>query len=76
VLDSRAGGVAGGARLPASGEVGVSGGGGAVVGAGARLGPGDLFVDARLDVAPLRNRTSGDVVAGGLFLAAGYRFIF
>ncbi len=61
------------AALPAERELSVGGGGGAFVGLGVRLGPGELFVDVRAEAAPVRNHLSGDVVAGGVFVAGGYR---
>ena len=63
------------ATLPAESERSVGGGGG-FVGVGVRLGPGEAFVDARADAAPVHNHLSGDVVAGAVFLAGGYRLTF
>ncbi len=77
VLDARAAGMlANGARLPPTHDTAVGGGGGGLVGLGVRLGPGEAFADLRVDAAPVHDRTSGDVVAGAVFLAAGWRFIF
>jgi hypothetical protein len=76
VFDAHLQGSAGAARLPPSSEVAVGGGGGGFIGVGVRLGPGELFLDARADAAPVHDRLSGDVVAGALFVAGGYRVVF
>lgn len=76
VFDAHERGSAGTAALPAERELAVGGGGGAFVGVGVRLGPGEAFVDVRGEAAPVRDRLSGDVVAGGLFVAGGYRLSF
>jgi hypothetical protein len=64
------------AALPAESELAVGGGGGGFVGVGVRLGPGEAFVDARADAAPVHSHLGGDVVAGALFVAGGYRLSF
>ncbi|HEX8950729.1 MAG TPA: hypothetical protein VF945_02740 [Polyangia bacterium] len=77
VFDAHETGSAGmGAALPAERELSVGGGGGGFVGVGVRLGPGEAFVDVRADAAPVHNHLSGDVVAGALFVAGGYRLTF
>ncbi len=76
LFDAHTSGTAGGAALPAESELSVGGGGGGLLGVGIQLGPGELFVDARADAAPIHNHLSGDVVAGALFLAGGYRLVF
>jgi hypothetical protein len=77
VFDAHESGSAGmSATLPAESELSVGGGGGGFVGVGVRIGPGEAFVDARADAAPVRNHLSGNVVAGALFVAGGYRVTF
>jgi len=77
VYDAHAHGTAGMmATLPAESERSVGGGGGGFVGVAVRLGPGEAFVDARADAAPVHNHLSGDVVAGAIFIAGGYRLTF
>ena len=77
VFDAHERGTAGmGAALPAESELSVGGGGGGLVGVGVRLGPGEAFVDARADAAPVHSHLAGDVVAGAFFLAGGYRMTF
>jgi hypothetical protein len=54
----------------------MGGGGGGFAGVGVWLGPGELFADVRADAAPVRNHLAGDVVAGAVFVAGGYRVTF
>jgi hypothetical protein len=77
VLDVHERGTAGmSAALPAESELAVGGGGGGFVGVGVRLGPGEAYVDARADAAPVHSHLGGDVVAGAIFVAGGYRLTF
>jgi len=77
VFDAHEHGTAGmSAALPAESELAVGGGGGGFVGVGVRLGGGEAFVDVRADAAPVHDRLSGDVVAGAVFIAGGYRLVF
>jgi len=77
VFDAHERGTAGmGATLPAESELSVGGGGGGLVGVAVRLGPGEAFVDARGDAAPVHSHLGGDVVAGAVFVAGGYRLAF
>jgi hypothetical protein len=76
IVDAHEQGSAGMARLPATSDLGVGGGGGGFVGIGVHLGPGELFVDARADAAPVHDVLTGSFVAGAIFVAAGYRVVF
>lgn len=45
-------------------------------GAGYKIGPGDVFAEARYQYAQLRFESTGDASGGTFALAAGYRFTF
>jgi hypothetical protein len=76
LLDSRVTGTAGPAAIAQSSETSTKVGAGIPVGVGFRLGPGDLFAELALDIAPVDHRTTGDSNTGSLSLAAGYRFVY
>lgn len=76
LLDSRATGSASGAAISESSEVSTKLGAGVPIGLGIHLGPGELFAELQLDIAPVDHRITGDTNVGSLSLAAGYRFVF
>lgn len=51
-------------------------GAGIPIGFGVTLGPGHLFAELALDIAPIDHRTTGDTNTGALSLSAGYRLMF
>jgi hypothetical protein len=76
LLDSRVEGAAGGATISQSSEVSTKVGAGVPVGLGVQLGPGDLFAELELQLAPIDHRTTGSANSGSLSLALGYRLVF
>jgi hypothetical protein len=75
LLDSRVTGKAGTAGISESSEVSTKVGAGIPLGVGVRLGPGDLFLEATVNVSGIDHRTTGDSNTGSLSLAVGYRII-
>jgi opacity protein-like surface antigen len=75
LLKSSVDGSAGDVAISRSTEVSTKVGAHIPVGVGVRLGPGDLFVEASLNISGLDHRTTGAANTGALTIALGYRLV-
>lgn len=76
LLESLVNGKAGSAGIVTSSEDSTKVGAGIPIGVGFTLGPGHLFAELALNIAPIDHRTTGDDNTGSLSLSLGYRVVF
>lgn len=76
LLESLVNGKAGSAGIVTSSEDSTKVGAGIPLGVGFTLGPGHLFAELALNIAPIDHRTTGDDNTGSLSLSVGYRVVF
>ncbi|MFI5288558.1 MAG: hypothetical protein ACHQ17_02865 [Polyangia bacterium] len=76
LLESRVRGQAGSAGIITSSEESTKIGAGIPLGFGVTVGPGHLFAEVALNIAPIDHRTTGDDNTGSLSLSLGYRLVF
>jgi hypothetical protein len=76
LLQSKVSGTVGATPISTSNEQSTKVGAGIPIGVGFHLGPGHLFLEIALNIAPIDHRVTGDSNTGSLSFALGYRLGF